>query len=68
MFPGDRLYVGEETGILRYALFCDITQRRVAILYGRFGTTYPVPSSRVKNFKKKRKQTRRYAVYIGRGV
>jgi hypothetical protein len=39
-------------------LFWDITQRRVVILYRRFGTTYRVPSSRVKNY-------RRYHIHRG---
>jgi len=37
----------------RTALFCVTTQRVVVIHYRRFGTTYWVPSSRVKNSQKK---------------
>jgi hypothetical protein len=34
------------------ALFWDITRRRLVIFYRRFGTTYRLPSSRVKKSKK----------------
>ena len=40
--------------LIRSALFWDITQRRLVILYRRFGTTYrSVPSSSIKKSKKK---------------
>jgi len=41
------------TGHLRSALFCDIMHRIVVIPHRRFGTTYRVPSWRVKKSKKK---------------
>jgi hypothetical protein len=36
---------------IRSALFWDVTQRRVVIIYRRFGTSYWPPSSRFKKFK-----------------
>jgi hypothetical protein len=36
---------------VRSAFFCGITQRRVVILYRRFGDNVSVPSSRVKKSK-----------------
>jgi len=32
----------------RWSLFCDVTQLRWVVSYRRFGTTYPLPSSRTK--------------------
>ena len=40
------LFIHRDT---RSALFWDITRCRVVIIYRRFGTTYPSPSSRVKS-------------------
>jgi len=41
-------FIRQETISLRSALFWNITQRIVVIPHRRFGTTYRVPSSRVK--------------------
>jgi hypothetical protein len=51
-FGEEATYYANISCTLRSSLFCNVTQRRLVVSYRRFGTTYRVPSSRVKQSKR----------------
>jgi len=60
-------FVTEKSCILRAAFFWEFTQHRLVVCYGRFGTKYGAPSSRIKQSKKNVRNTK-MRIYVGNGV